>query len=154
MELELQAPNNRAPVWFSQANTLFTTGKPPGHTIPLHAEDGVYFNWEASKDAITTDNLYPVGSIMAVWGKFGHDLVDHEIGLCQTPLKFEDRRFKGITRSCQTLASHLGVGYAGNLTSQVVQQPPPPQHRSHNHFHQLRMMSRITAWGVVRWKRI
>ena len=128
MTLQVQSPNNLAPLWFAQANTIFTIGKQPGFPAPIHAEDGVIFNWETSKDAITTNNLYPPGSIIAVWGKFPKDSEDHEVALCNTVLtQLNNGEYKGRTPPCQTVAFNLGVGYAGNLPpgSQPAPAPPP-----------------------------
>jgi hypothetical protein len=129
MTLQVQPPNNLAPLWFAQANTIFTTGAQPGFPAPIHAEDGVFFNWETSNDAITTNNLYPPGSIIAVWGKFPKDSEDHEVALCKTVLtQLNTDKYIGRTPPCQTVARNLGVGYAGNLPpeSQPAPAPPPP----------------------------
>jgi hypothetical protein len=88
-----------------------------------------FFNWETSNDAITTNNLYPPGSIIAVWGKFPKDSEDHEVALCKTVLtQLNTDKYIGRTPPCQTVARNLGVGYAGNLPpeSQPAPAPPPP----------------------------
>ena len=94
-----QSENNAAaPLWYNQVKSLIGFPK-----AKIHAEDGVFFNWETSKGARTANGQYPSGSIVAVWGKFPGDEEDRQVNLCST--------VTNRNPTCQAVARALGVSF-------------------------------------------
>ena len=103
--------NGAAPLWYNQMKSLISL-KP----APIHAEDGVFFNWETSKGARTANGQYPPGSILVVWGKFSNDASDRQINLCSIA--------KSRNPTCQDVAKALGVSFTPTVqeTLQLAQE--------------------------------
>lgn len=108
--------NGRAPVWYNIVRPFMGYSSNP----PLHAEDGVFFNWETSGGTQMTNGHYPAGSIIAVWGKYATSGTDREISLCKTEASRNP--------TCQAVAEALGVRYKGDVqqTPQQAQEDNSP----------------------------
>ncbi|KAH8903822.1 hypothetical protein BR93DRAFT_181547 [Coniochaeta sp. PMI_546] len=114
----MKQSTNIAPVWWSRASHFIG---PNNADDAYHAEDGAYFNFEArtrtyrSLEGTNPDNLgnqvYPPGTMVAVWGYYPSDSVDKKrtgrpIDLCDAT-----RTSKPRDPSCQQMAKSLGVGF-------------------------------------------
>ena len=72
--------------------------------VKIHAEDGVYFNWESTKGSLAVNGRYPDGTMIAVWGKGpGVGDVGRQYPLCSTVSNRDP--------TCQAVAIALGVQY-------------------------------------------
>lgn len=90
----------KATAWYAQTRTLKST-KQDDVTIPFHAEDAAYFNFETlNPDSKRT--RYPLGSTLAVWGRFDGQA---EAGTEQKPCGDYPLR----DPSCAVVANNLGV---------------------------------------------
>lgn len=106
----MQRGSVQAPKWYAAA-------KPPGRRIQLHAEDGVYFNYENSNVARlnTAPNIYPAGAVIAAYGHNNVPGSYREIpGMVASCSSDNSPSWDAKKPSCQLVANRLGVHHNDN----------------------------------------
>ena len=109
--------NGAAPSWYNQLRTIVNVNV---NSPAIHAEDGAYFNYETTLTAQANNGQYPVGSMIAIYGKFEQQANPGPIEPCGASL---DSR----TPSCITVAQALGVRYLPTAAERLAAQQAPPQ---------------------------
>ncbi|KAL9076016.1 MAG: hypothetical protein Q9157_003818 [Trypethelium eluteriae] len=103
--------NGLAPVLYSQVKSVWDkTGQ------PIHAEDGVYYNFETMGGTIT-NGRYPAGSMIAAWGRYNDFDREGQKNLCFT------ERIRAP--SCRTVAMNLGISFTPPTHPQPAGPPQP-----------------------------
>lgn len=58
-----------APSWYNQVRRFVKSNM---NSVPIHAEDGAYYNYETTVAAQAKNGRYPDGSMIAIYGKYAN----------------------------------------------------------------------------------